>query len=136
MGKANFAEEFKQDAVKQITERGYSVADVSKRLWVSSHSLYGWIKRYGALGKAPPKDDQTVEIRRLKPELAGVTEERDILKIDEACRMRISPEMQSEVRVHQGASSALQYPGHVPHASCPSEWVLRLAEAAPQQAYF
>ena len=41
MGKGNFTEEFKQDAVKQITERRYSVADVSKRLGVSSHSLYG-----------------------------------------------------------------------------------------------
>ena len=80
MSKGNFTEEFKQDAVKQITERGYSVADVSKRLGVSSHSLYGWMKRYGTLGKAPPKDDQTVEIRRLKLELARVTEERDILK--------------------------------------------------------
>ena len=136
MGKANFAEEFKQDAVKQITKRGYSVADVSKRLWVSSHSLYGWIKRYGALGKAPPKDDQTVEIRRLKRELARVTEERDILKIDEACRPRISPEIQSEVRVHQSTSYALQYPGHMPYASCQSEWLLCLAEAATQQACF
>ena len=38
------------------------------------------MKRYGTLGKASQKDDQTVEIRRLKLELARVTEERDILK--------------------------------------------------------
>ncbi|WOC16362.1 hypothetical protein MP213Fo_18440 [Pseudochrobactrum sp. MP213Fo] len=31
MGKANFTDEFKLDAIKQITERGYSVADVSLR---------------------------------------------------------------------------------------------------------
>jgi transposase len=46
MGKGNFTEDFKLDAIKQITERGYSVADVSQRLGVSTHSLYGWIKRY------------------------------------------------------------------------------------------
>ena len=40
MVKGNFTEEFKLDAIKQITERGYSVADVSKRLGVSTHSLY------------------------------------------------------------------------------------------------
>ena len=41
MGKANFTEEFKLDAPKQITKRGYSVADVSNRLGASTHSLYG-----------------------------------------------------------------------------------------------
>ena len=68
------------DAVKQITERGYSVAEVSQRLGVSTHSLYGWMKRYAASPPVAVKDDQSAEIRRLKRELARVTEERDILK--------------------------------------------------------
>ncbi|MCL7407403.1 transposase, partial [Paradonghicola geojensis] len=32
MGKSNFSEEFKRDAVAQITERRYPVAEVSQRL--------------------------------------------------------------------------------------------------------
>ena len=80
MGKPRFTEEFKIDAIKQITERGYSVADVSKRLGVSTHSLYGWIKRYSTPPGAEAMDDQSSEIRRLNLELARVTEERDILK--------------------------------------------------------
>lgn len=28
MGKANFSEEFKRDAVRQITERGYPVSEI------------------------------------------------------------------------------------------------------------
>lgn len=32
MGKPNFSDEFKRDAVAQITERGYPVAEVSQRL--------------------------------------------------------------------------------------------------------
>lgn len=80
MGKPRFTEDFKIDAIKQITERGYSVADVSKRLGVSTHSLYGWMKRYTVSSGSAGKDDQSTEIRRLKQELARVTEERDILK--------------------------------------------------------
>ena len=80
MGKGNFTEDFKLDAIKQITERGYSVADVSKRLGVSAYSLYGWMKRYADAPGVAMRDDQPAEIRRLKQELARVTEERDILK--------------------------------------------------------
>lgn len=59
-------EEFKIDAIKQINERGYSVADVSERLGVRTHSLYGWIKRYSTSSGSGVKDDQSAEIRRLK----------------------------------------------------------------------
>lgn len=80
MGKPRFTEEFKFNAIKQITERGTSVADVSHRLGVSTHSLYAWMKRYSSSGDSDGKDDQSAEIRRLKQELLRVTEERDILK--------------------------------------------------------
>jgi transposase len=46
MGKANFTEDFRLDAIKQITERGRSVADVSQRPGVSTHSLLGWMRLY------------------------------------------------------------------------------------------
>ena len=46
MGHPRFTEDFKADAVKQITERGHSVSDVSQRLGVSTHSLYAWTKRH------------------------------------------------------------------------------------------
>ncbi len=80
MGSGNFSDEFKRDAVAQITERGYPVAEVSQRLGVSQHSLYAWKKKFS---KPSGSDgDQAAEIRRLKQELARVTEERDILKND------------------------------------------------------
>jgi len=46
MSHPKFTDEFKIDAVKKITERGYSVAEVSRRLGVSTHSLYQWRKRF------------------------------------------------------------------------------------------
>lgn len=78
MGKGNFTEEFKRDAVRQITERGYPVAEVSQRLGVSPHSLYEWKKKFGTSNAKA--SDEAEEIRRLKRELARVSEERDILK--------------------------------------------------------
>lgn len=79
MGKGSFSDDFKRDAVAQITERGYPVAEVAKRLGVSQHSLYEWKKKFSK-ASGPAGDDKEAEIRRLKRELARVTEERDILK--------------------------------------------------------
>ena len=42
MSTAKFSDDFKRDAVHQIVERGYPVAEVSQRLGVSPHSLYAW----------------------------------------------------------------------------------------------
>lgn len=44
MTKQPYPEEFKVEVVKQITERGHKVAEVSTRIGVSQHSLYKWIK--------------------------------------------------------------------------------------------
>ena len=44
MSTQRFTPEFKQEAVRQIVDRGYSVAEVSARLGVSSHSLYRWVR--------------------------------------------------------------------------------------------
>ena len=79
--KQPYPEEFKIEAVKQITERGHRVADVSARIGVSQHSLYKWIKAHtGPVSASQSQASPTEELRRLKAELKRVTEERDILK--------------------------------------------------------
>jgi len=45
MEKARYSDNFKRNAIQQITERRYSIAEVSRRLGVSCHSLYAWGKR-------------------------------------------------------------------------------------------
>lgn len=45
MDTGNFTDEFKRDAVAQITERGYPIREVSERLGVSLHSLYAWRRK-------------------------------------------------------------------------------------------
>ena len=81
MSGKRYTEEFKIEAVKQVTDRGYSVLDVAERLGVTTKSLYDWIKRYGNNAEQyQSAKAQEVEIRRLKADLRRVTEERDILK--------------------------------------------------------
>ena len=104
-GQIRYSDEFKIDAVAQVTERGYSVKEVAERLGISTKSLYTWMAQFSEPQRLT---DQQAEVRRLKKELARVTEGRDILKKSHACpplvrgqcRARTSPGMQSEVRVH------------------------------------
>jgi transposase len=81
MSNKRYPEEFKIEAVRQITDRGYSVADVAQRLGTTTHSLYAWLRKYGPDStEYQARADEQAEIRRLKKELKRVTEERDILK--------------------------------------------------------
>ena len=40
MSGQRYTPEFKEVAVKQVVDRGYTVAEVAERLGVSQHSLY------------------------------------------------------------------------------------------------
>ena len=83
MGTPRFTPEFKEEAVRQITERGYSVAEVSDRLGVSAHSLYKWLRAI-----KPDNNEQHArdlleaksEILKLRAQLKRTEEERDVLK--------------------------------------------------------
>ncbi|ENV57328.1 hypothetical protein F951_01679 [Acinetobacter soli CIP 110264] len=81
MSSKRYPEEFKIEAVKQVTEKGHSVSEVATRLGTTTHSLYAWIKCYDP---QEPKiidfRDAVSELAKLKKELQRVTEERDILK--------------------------------------------------------
>ena len=76
-----YPEEFKIEAVKQVTEKGHSVAVVA-RLGTTTHSLYAWIKRYDPQQPniVVESSDVLAELAKLRKELQRVTEERDILK--------------------------------------------------------
>ena len=81
MSGKRYTDEFKIEAVKQVTERGLPVAEVAQRLGITTHSLYAWKAKFGrpeAVQKA--ELDQNAEVRRLRAEVKRLTEERDILK--------------------------------------------------------
>jgi len=82
MSNRKYTEEFKAEAIKQVTERGYKVREVSERLGISSKSLYLWLRL--ARGRGSQGKGSDIELRqeivRLRSELKRAEEERDILK--------------------------------------------------------
>ena len=83
MSSQRYPPEFKDEAVRQVLERCYTVAEVSQRLGVSAHSLYKWVKAV----KPDKSDEQAAElveakseILRLRAQMRRIEEERDILK--------------------------------------------------------
>ncbi len=83
MSSHRYSPEFKDEAVRQVTDRGYSVKEVSARLGVSSHSLYKWVKA-AKPSKEEERSDELLEAKhenlKLRAELRRTKEERDILK--------------------------------------------------------
>jgi len=76
-----YTDEFRIEAVRQVTERGHTVSEVASRLGISIHSLYAWRRQLDKPAVVQRAEvDQNAEVRRLKAELRRVTEERDILK--------------------------------------------------------
>jgi len=47
MSNNRYTEEFRIEAVKQVADRGHSVAEVASRLGITTYSLYAWKKKYG-----------------------------------------------------------------------------------------
>ena len=80
MSSKRYTKEFKAEAIKQVTERGYTVKDVAERLGVSQHTLYKWVRQAGHRRYATAGGDLQAEVARLKTELKRVQEERDILR--------------------------------------------------------
>jgi transposase len=83
MSQQRYTPEFKDEAVRQVTEKGHPVQEVADRLGVSSHSLYKWVRGVRA-SKEEQRADELLETKkevlRLRSELRRAQEERDILK--------------------------------------------------------
>ena len=81
MSGKRYTDEFKIEAVRQITEGCYPVQEVAARLGVTTKSLYDWKATFGKPSSEYQKEKSTQdELRKLKAELKRVTQERDILK--------------------------------------------------------
>jgi transposase len=80
-----FSREFKIEAVRRVADGRETVAEIARALGIEPNNLYGWVKQlkneadeaFRGNGKLTAQDE---EIRRLRRQLADVTEERDILK--------------------------------------------------------
>lgn len=80
-----YTPEFKAEAVKLITEQGYSIAEAARSLGIHDTLLRSWKQAHAAQGehafpghgKLPPFEE---ELRRLRAENKRLRAERDILK--------------------------------------------------------
>ena len=83
MSQQRYSPEFKDEAVRQVTEKGHSVQEVAARSGVSSHSSYEWVEAIGPEKNGQRSDrllDAKKEIPKLRAEPRRVQEERDIPK--------------------------------------------------------
>ena len=82
MQRSKYAPEFKDEAVKQVIDKGHAVVDVAKRLGIPDNVLYAWVSKFKKADEPQSSDLKAMqaEITRLKAELRRTTEERDILK--------------------------------------------------------
>lgn len=97
---------------------------MAERLGVSTKSLYTWKSQFAKPAKAREAEaDLAVELRRVKKELARVTEEHDILKRPQ----HTSRESPVEVWFHPSSSIRVFGSVNVPRADGPCQGLLRMA---------
>lgn len=80
-----YTKEFKEEAVKMVTEAGLSIPEVARRVSVSTSTIAYWVRmaKEGRLsngGKQRPVTGEQMELARLRRENAELKMERDILK--------------------------------------------------------
>ena len=67
MSGKRYPEEFKIETVKQVVDQGHNIADVAKRLDVTTHCLYTWVKKFGPDSKEhQAKANEAAEIKPTK----------------------------------------------------------------------
>lgn len=80
-----YTKEFKQDAVRLVTEQGYARAEAARNLGINANMLGRWVQEFQAdendafrgNGNLTPEQD---ELRRLREENRRLKLEREILK--------------------------------------------------------
>lgn len=74
-----YTEEFKQEAVRLVTERGYSQQEAADSLGIHSKNLNRWIRAQDTSKKIDASLEQK-EIQALRKEIKKLTLEKEILK--------------------------------------------------------
>jgi len=80
-----YTKEFKEDAVKLVTEQGYSSIEVGRRLGINSSNISRWVREYrqdqdDIAESGVTRKEMEEKIRRLEKENKRPEMEREILK--------------------------------------------------------
>lgn len=80
----SFTEEYKRDAVALITEGGYSVPAVAKKLDISETTIRKWMKKVqpdaATTAEKPLTESERTELQRLRKENAKLEMQLDFAK--------------------------------------------------------
>ena len=77
----HYTDEFKSEAVKLVTEQGYSLAEATRNLRVHANLLRTWKQKIEVAGEDESiTEDEQMELARLRAENRRLRMERDILK--------------------------------------------------------
>jgi transposase len=80
-----YTDEFKQEAVRMITDRGYSASDTANRLGINTNMLRRWKRQAeassnGVFSGNGHLSEEQEELIRLRKEVKRLRMEREILK--------------------------------------------------------
>ena len=82
MGKERYSEQFKRDAVRLVTEEGYSMNGAAAAVGVAYSTLNKWVHQLDNEVEKPDKRYASVddEVAELRAEVRRLRMEREILK--------------------------------------------------------
>lgn len=78
-----YTDEFKEEALKLVSNSSESTAQIAKNLGINASTLYTWVhndSKPQENKKVTQKDPVDDEIKHLKKQVLRLTQERDILK--------------------------------------------------------
>ena len=75
-----FSDEFKEEAVKLITEHGYKVSEAARNLDINASMLRRWQRELSPDSDGTIDADEKAELQRLRKENKTLRMEREILK--------------------------------------------------------
>lgn len=80
--KGVYTKEFKEEAVKLVTEAGLGIPEVARRLSVGKSTIEYWVRKAkkGSLSGQDKVTAEEMELARLRKENAELKMEREILK--------------------------------------------------------
>ena len=80
--KRSYTDEFKREAVKLVTEQGYTPAEAARSLGIHANLLRSWRRKFSTdlEGTETMSETEREELKRLREENRRLRMERDILK--------------------------------------------------------
>ncbi|MEK6237378.1 MAG: transposase [Planctomycetales bacterium] len=77
-----YADEFKREAVRLVTEHGYTQAETARSLGINANFIQRWPRKFApdAPGTETMNESEQQELKRLREEVRKLRMERDILK--------------------------------------------------------